>query len=722
MRRHLTWTLGCCALIIWAGTQSWAYQGETSQPIGLTGIQAAYAPDGLTEEDFKALAESIDSTWKDWVLETGGLVKDFYEGEHSTIESQRAAIKGLRIKLKTMEKSLKDSRYAPVHDSIGDLYLKLVPEVDVAEAVLNTLTVDADAALRRRATNAANQLKSALAKFRSDMNKVNGGAAWLNWAMVQNLENFDPANKSAVEAVDTVKSKLEKRESYSDEIKKFTSRPTFLAMEDALAAVQKGLVVPDPNDVSQLREHMTALMDAIAKYREDPSTDSEAGLRKQFDVVRQAAPDGGIAISEIFASHYLNYNLRIAVSEGLLNRLAGDVRRENSGINQSAMGARIVGNQSSDVIVSVDVQPSAQNAKFDITVDGVISTNTNAYASQATIHTVGRHSVNARKGVIFNGTKFSTEPVRVSVRANNQPVGASTQYSGGLFGRMANRIAMSEANNRRGEANAYTEQSIRQEMSSELNSEVDSRFANASMELQNKVYGPLREYGLYPDAMSFTSSSTELFVKTRLTGENELGGGISDLGAAAPANGMVAEVHESLLTNSTNRLDLGTEGKTEMTEGQLKALIKERLEKILDREIDFGDNTAAEEGNTFVFDQPNPIRFMIKDGEVILSLRAGLKREGDNIPTQIITVPLIPTVSGDKVLINRGNVGVKPVDRPSSVAEQVARANVMRQKIQAALPEREMDATFEIEQNNKKIKMHVKSISAHNGWLKITLQ
>lgn len=722
MRRQITWTLFGCAFIIWAGTQSWAWQGDTSKPVGLTGILAAYAPEGLTEDDFTALNESIDDTWKSWVTETGKLVKDFYEGDHPTIESQQAAIQSLQVKLKTMEKALQDRRYTSIHDEIGELYQRLSPQVDMADALLETLTADPEAALKARVAASNGALKATLQELRGEMGRIKGGSAWLTWTNADALQKFDPTNQEAITDLNAVKDKLAKRESYSDEIKKFISRPIFLKLEDNIAAIQTAIAEHKPVDEAQLRESMIDLLDAISEYRSEVSADNLKAVKAAFGTVLNSAPDGGVAIGDVYAKYFQNFNLRIAVSEGFMNRISGEARRQNSRINQNAMGAYIVGNQTSDVNVGVDVQPSNKGARFDITLSGVISTNTNAYAGEATIHTVGRHSVSATKPVTFDGTNFSTQPARISVYANNQPVGASTRYSGGLFGGIAQNIAMREANARRGEANAYTQRSIQQELSAELNKEVDSRFANASMELQNKFYGPLREFGLYPDLMELSSTSQFIHINTRLSNEDEIGGSLANLGIEPPSNGMLAQVHESLLTNSTNRLDLGTENKKEMTEGELRELIKERLSKILDREIKLGDADSEDSGNVFVFDQPNPIRFSIQNGEVEIRIRAGLKREGDNIPTQIITVPLIPTVNGDKVLLSRGNVGVKPVERPSSVAEQVARANVMRQKIQSALPEKELDASFVVEQDNKKINLKISAIKAENGWLSISLE
>ena len=100
-----------------------------------------------------------------------------------------------------------------------------------------------------------------------------------------------------------------------------------------------------------------------------------------------------------------------------------------------------------------------------------------------------------------------------------------------------------------------------------------------------------------------------------------------------------------------------------------------------------------------------------------LVIRAGLKREnGEVIPTQEITVPLKFQVAGEKIKITRGDVAVSPVESPKSVAEQIARAGVIRNKIQQSMPDREVDGTH-MTTSGKKVKLVIDAIKLVNGWL-----
>src|SRR5690606_17142091 len=131
------------------------------------------------------------------------------------------------------------------------------------------------------------------------------------------------------------------------------------------------------------------------------------------------APDGGERIGGAISANFMNYNLRLFVSEGLLNRFYRETRREMSPVQDRVMEAYISGYQCTNVDVSLNIVPSSRDARFNMVLSGVVQSNTNGYTDQATVHTVGYHTFRAEKPIIFNGDEFYGEPGRVSVSANN---------------------------------------------------------------------------------------------------------------------------------------------------------------------------------------------------------------------------------------------------------------------------------------------------------------
>jgi hypothetical protein len=206
----------------------------------------------------------------------------------------------------------------------------------------------------------------------------------------------------------------------------------------------------------------------------------------------------------------------------------------------------------------------------------------------------------------------------------------------------------------------------------------------------------------------------------------EVGGGDQLPLPIIPAHGILVQLHESLLNQIGDRLDLG--GKR-FTPEQLDRYLKGELEKIAGRPVDVGGLTIAEDANSdspkveeIIFHDTDAIRFRVTGGEVILYLSMGLKlEEREEIEPQRISVPLQFTLVGNSIHMERGTVGVSPIGRvsPRERTQQIARAGVMRQKIQEAFEPQDFDAVFDVSVQNKSLRLQVTDLRTRSGWLSL---
>ena len=127
----------------------------------------------------------------------------------------------------------------------------------------------------------------------------------------------------------------------------------------------------------------------------------------------------------------------------------------------------------------------------------------------------------------------------------------------------------------------------------------------------------------------------------------------------------------------------------------------------------------------FIFASRNPIRFQISEGELLLIITAGLQRPGEEpIPPQVLTIPFAFRVEQDGIVIERGTVLVEPLEEPESAAEQIARAGIMRRKIEESLPaERRRDRRFMVQREGQpEMPVWVTRVKALNGWVTVWAQ
>jgi hypothetical protein len=328
--------------------------------------------------------------------------------------------------------------------------------------------------------------------------------------------------------------------------------------------------------------------------------------------------------------------------------------------------------------------------------------------------------------VLFNGQTFWTQAARIGVNANNNTVGADTNIHFPLLSGIARGVAMREAENKRPESEAIARSRVQDNVLPKFNSEVDKEFGvNGSLNRQwTERRAALTEEQLNPDAETISTTESELKISSRVMGAGELGG--SEPNALLFwSRGVTILAHESLMNNAADRFDIKGQA---LSDEELKARLEQNLTKLLGREVKFKEKEddqqdAETKAQLLVFDPHDPLRFKVADGELRVTLRVGIRQPGkDDIPTQVVTVPVRFAVDAKNVVVDRGNVQVSAMERAPSAAEQLARAGVIRKKIEAAFPRREIDRVATIERDNRKTNAAVTRIKALDGWLSVTFE
>ncbi len=716
------WVKGGAICLLLATASAWAVDAQMSS-VGLRGLLPATSPSGLESKDF----ELLNGNWTEWGNSTNALVEQLYSDDALDIAGQRALLAQLKSKVGVMETALKDSAYTQLHGPLADLHGRLARRVEFGTAVLDILEADPAVAHKASLNGKFAELKSAISNVRSDLSSFQGGDRWVPYLELDALSNAANAadnSPSTVELLAKVTGKLSPVPEWNEAQKQFMSRPSLARLNVAVSATSRAITAPqDADPLAKVRELAGQFLTALDEYEDQGSTTAASQARMAFNSLKDVAPDQGAKLADLMRMYYFNYNLRVVASEGLLQRVMGDSRNESSWINQSVMGARINGSQCTNSSVIVDLRPSGDRAYIFLTVNGTVRSNTTGTTDQATVFANGYHTFHGEKGIFLDGHSYSSTPVSVSVSANNQIYSARTNFSGiPILGRFADNKALGIARGKQGEANSYTANQIRDEFGPRLDSEAQSKFDKANLELETRVWGPLREQGMYPDAMQWSSTDSDATIRTRLMDVDELGGASPAPNISLPTGGLLIQTHESVMSNFADRFEFA--GKT-LKESEVRQILRERLKKLLGKDVKIAEPVvpAGEQpqDNTLVFSASDPIRFQIEGGQVKFIMRAGLiPQNGEEIPPQIITVPMTFRVAGDKILMQRGYVGVKPIDKVDNPSLQMTRARIMIQNIQRAIPEsKTMDAKIDREIDGKMVHLMIIGIDARDGWVSI---
>lgn len=693
---------------------------EPAAASGLQGILPEYIPVGLYDDDFLMLGES----WESWGAEVAEEVVKLYDPEQD-VAAQRASIAVLKKKVGTMEKALADRAYRSIFDPVATIRSRLARRIEVADAILDTLEMNPQSAHKSRLDSARDEVVTAVDELDEYLGTIRNGKPWLKYVKADQVRGLTGGAVS-MDVLTSVESKLSNTEQMeNDAQREFVQRAQFVQLKDTIQSyiqlTSTKVAVPDQ---SKLRKSLTSMVHAIEAYEENRDAASARAAISSFKEVKEHAADRGDRIGGVLASHYFNYNLRIVASEKFLNKVVSYEHKDNSPVDDFILGAKIDGTQTTTGRVGLNLKPSDDTINFYMTFSGVTQSRTQGVTDQATIFTSGYHTFTASKTIGFDGDRFTTTPASVSVNASNTTTGARTGASGvPIFGGIADSIAVSAARDRKSQSEAIARQRVSSRVGPEFNEQVDAEFKGMTTSLSEKIIPKLHETNLFPSARSFRSSEDELWASQRLMGDAEFGGD-SPTFTATSSDGIAIHFHETVMNNALDRLNLG--GRS-LTEAKLIKEIATGVGSIIGKKLKLpakGEDGDKPDNTKFVFPKNDPIRVRIQDGELTLVIRAGLQpEEGDAIPTQEISVPLTFSLSDEDITIEAGAVGVAPVEPPASTFVQIARAGIVKSKLQKALPTRQAERVFKLERKTGgPVTLAVVQIKANAGWLSIVVE
>jgi hypothetical protein len=691
----------------------------------LQGIVPDYVPEGLGEEDFNQLG----GNWAEWSDETGRLVTDFYTSPDDEVRGRRQTLERIHVKLNTMEKALSDPAYRSIHGPLADLHGRLSRRIAVASALLETVEQDVTQPAPARVSASLSRLASESRALRSYLQSINGGERWIGYLALDQVAAAarpGPASPGSPAILQEVHQKLQDGERLNEQQQQFLQRVPLVRFANALRSASQLLNVENPQErQQQLRDLAATLAEALDNYIGDPTSENAQLVRSTFDDLRRLSPDGAGALTAAMQKHMLNYNFRVVVDESLLASLVNQSQSDSGYINEMASQAHIRGCQWTDAFVSFDLKPARDRVRFDLVLNGNVRSNVSGSTHMATVHTTGQFHFHGRKGVTFDGDRFSTAPAQVSVNGAQRPYAAWTRLNWiPIVRRIAQNAALREAGS--AENNQYARNKVYQEARSQFDRETADMLRRSERDLQSELVAPLREGGYYPDVKHLSSTEHQATLRSRLMDAGEVGGGDALPLSVSSAGGALIQLHESLLSQIGDRL--GLNGKR-FTPEALEAYLKAEVEKITGQPADLSGLTLADQEGSespkveeIIFHESDAVRFRVTGNEVILYLSMGLKLEDrEEIEPQRITVPLQFSLEGDKIHMERGTVGVSPLGAvaPADRTQQIARAGVMRQKIQEAFEPQDFERTFEMTFDDRTLTLHVTDLQARGGWISL---
>ncbi len=350
-------------------------------------------------------------------------------------------------------------------------------------------------------------------------------------------------------------------------------------------------------------------------------------------------------LAELIDVHYRNANIRVSVSEKLINRLLPELPFRDQDSEIRGFGSNIFGPSVISKNVSVDLKPNQELWQVQLTAKGQISRARSH--REPLIASLNEASYSAAKD-IFVGPRKTTQ-------------GETNVEAGGP---------------------QLAEMKIKNATRERFDREVQSGLQQLANAVHKRWFYPLATMDLEPKSVNMHTTEERMILRYRLGGQDQM--------AAHTARPMAirnsvlsAQVHESAVNNFIAKTMIGGRRFT------MQEFVK-YLNRVLGFDVISPDDPELDNDVEFVLAKLDPIRMDFDDNHLSVTVRLRNLRIGSSVWKNVaVTCPFDLVAQGLNVRLQKREPGIQLKGRQLRLRDQIAIRSIFHKLI-------ERDFSFEL--------------------------
>lgn len=352
------------------------------------------------------------------------------------------------------------------------------------------------------------------------------------------------------------------------------------------------------------------------------------------------------ALATHIDTHYRGANMRLAMSDDLLNRMVPEQKSTVSPVSAQIAGTKVRGRARTTTQVRVRMIPDADAWHFGMEATGKIYSDTRSDTWPARIRNAAKMQYQGRKEISIDKQGLHVTPAKASAQGRNELIGVDSQLDPiPVFGYLLRNMARQKHKKSRPTALRQAKAKVIRQVKERMDSTLDQKLEVFEQKFRDKVLTPIEQLALLAEPLDMHTTEQRAVMQLRMANPGQLAA--HTLRPLAPSDSVLSlQMHETALNNAM--MGLGLNGRR-MTMLELFDELSER----------FGQTDA-----TPPEDLPRRavIKFASRDAlrvkcdgdrlELILSV-AELAHRRDKIKNFQIHVHFRPRVSGLSVKLVR---------------------------------------------------------------------
>ena len=357
---------------------------------------------------------------------------------------------------------------------------------------------------------------------------------------------------------------------------------------------------------------VAALLNDIERYERTGLPNDANRLAMDCQYLSGLSTAGGRQLARRVDEHYRNANVRIAVTEDLINRMIPEQKLEYAPVNETVLGHPIRGQSLMATKLAVRMVPDPKRVLLALEVTGEIAALTTTDAGPARFHSDSESYYIARKPMEIDMNGISLWPVEIDVQNKTRLRGVDTAFKVvPLIGPVVKGIAESQMRQSQPAAIEEVKQKVAAQARERIDAETRQQLSGVVDQMNRRVFDPLNTLMLDPQMIDAQTTEKRFTMRLRLGGEDQLGSHTPR--PQAPEDSLFSmQIHESVLNNGIERLQLAGR-KFPLPELAKHVAAKLNLPSPLPVNPDNDDVEIT-------FAEKDPIVVRCQDGQVVVTL------------------------------------------------------------------------------------------------------
>ena len=307
---------------------------------------------------------------------------------------------------------------------------------------------------------------------------------------------------------------------------------------------------------SRAAVNVTKLLDDLERFEQTGLSDDGRDLAA--DVVRMTSHDQKLAARtrRWLEWNYRNSNLRIVVSNELLNRLVPQQPKVEEPVHDRILGIPTRGWSTSTARVGVRLITDPRNIRFALEVKGIVFARTTSRRDPVTIHSNSDSAYLARKQLQLSASGLKTWPTEAEVSNSSRLRGVETDFDDvPILGFVVEEIARAKHAESEPAVRRVARRKVATRVQEEIDSAIEPRLTDARQLYRQRVLTPLEGLELAPSVIEMQTTEARLTSRLRLAGDEQLAASTPRPMALGDSLASV-QIHQSLVNNVCDRLNV----------------------------------------------------------------------------------------------------------------------------------------------------------------------